>query len=99
MPYTLIVREEAVEEVKDAYLYYERIREGLGERFLSELRKRYSDIAEHPQSYGFIDSKKSIRDIKVMHFPYQVIYEIAENKVVVFSVFNSRQNPSKRNLK
>ena len=98
MLYTLIVREEAVEEVKDAYLYYERIREGLGERFLSELRKRYSEIAEHPQSYGFIDSKKSIRDIKVRYFPYQVIYEIIKNKVVVFSVFNSRQNPSKRNL-
>ncbi len=99
MQYTLIVREEAVEEVKHAYLYYELIREGLGKRFLSELRKRYSEIAEHPQSYGFIDSKKSIRDIKVKHFPYQVIYEIEKNKVVVFSVFNSRQNPSKRNLK
>lgn len=98
MLYTLIVREEAVEEMKHAYLYYESIREGLGERFLSELRKRYSEISEHPQSYGFIDSKKSIRDIKVRHFPYQVIYEIEKNKVVVFSVFNSHQNPSKRNL-
>ena len=44
MPYTLIIRDEAVEEVKDAYLYYERVQEGLGERFLSELLKRYSGI-------------------------------------------------------
>ena len=98
MPYTLIIRDEAVEEVKDAYLYYERVREGLGERFLSELLKRYSGIVEHPQSYGFIDNTKSLRDIKVMHFPFQVIYGIVENTVVVFSVFNSHQDPSKRNL-
>ena len=99
MPYTLIIRDVAVEEVKDAYLYYERTSDGLGERFLSELRKRYSEISENPQFYSFIDSKKSIRDIKVRHFPFQVIYEIIENTVVVFSVFNSHQDPSKRNLR
>ena len=98
MPYTLIVREEAVEEAKEAYLYYELNQEGLGERFLFELRKRYLEISEYPQSYSFIDDKKSFRDIKVRHFPYQVIYQIIDKKVVVFSVFNSYQNPSKRNL-
>lgn len=99
MHYILIIRDEAVEEVKDAYLYYERVREGLGERFLSELRKRYLEISEHPQYYSFIDNKKSIRDIKVRHFPFKVIYEIIENRVIIFSVFNRHQDPSKRNLK
>lgn len=95
MQYFLIVRQEAVEEMKAAYLYYESITEGLGERFLSELHKRYSEIAKHPQAYGFIDGKKTIRDIKIRHFPYQVIYEIVDKNVVVLSVFNSYQNPSK----
>jgi hypothetical protein len=99
MPYTLIIREEAVEEVKQAYLYYEGVQEGLGERFLSELQKRYSEISVHPQFYGFIDNKKSIRDIRLRYFPYQVIYEIMEDTVVVFSVFNSYQDPSRRNIK
>jgi hypothetical protein len=99
MPYTLIIREEAVEEVKRAYLYYEDLQIGLGERFLTELQSRYSEICEHPQFYGFIDAGKTIRDVKVKHFPYQVIYEIIENTVVVFSVFNSYQESSERNIK
>ena len=99
MPYTLIIREEALEEMKDAYLYYERAQSGLGERFLSELQKRYDEILEHPQFYGFIDAGKKIRDVNVKHFPYQVVYEIVENAVIVFSVFNSYQNPSKLQIK
>ena len=72
---------------------------GLGERFLTELQSRYSEICEHPQFYGFIDAGKTIRDLKVKHFPYQVVYEIIENAIIVFSVFNSYQEPSKRNIK
>ena len=99
MPYTLIIREEALEEMKDAYLYYENAQSGLGERFLSELEKRYNEILEHPQFYGFIGMEKKIRDVKVKHFPYQVLYEIIENSVVVFSIFNSYQDPSKLQIK
>ncbi len=58
MPYTLFIREEALEEMKEAFLYYESVQPGLGERFLSELQKRYNEIREHPQFYGFIDISK-----------------------------------------
>lgn len=99
MPYALIIREEALEEMKDAYLYYEHAQTGLGERFLSELQKRYDGIQEHPQFYGFIDTRRKIRNVKIKHFPYQVVYEITENSVVVFSIFNSYQDPSKLKIK
>ena len=39
------------------------------------------------------------RCVKVKHFPYQIVYEIIENTVVVFSVFNSNQDPSKLKIK
>jgi hypothetical protein len=48
MPYTLSIREEANDEIAQAYLYYEEIREGLGERFLTEVSKRYNDISQSP---------------------------------------------------
>jgi hypothetical protein len=99
MPYTLIIREEANEEMKNAFLYYEHAQPGLGERFLFELEKRFNEIQEHPQFYGFIDFLQKMRDAKVKHFPYQIIYEIIENSVVVFSVFNSYQDPSKLKIK
>lgn len=99
MPYSLIIREESLEEMENAFLYYESAQSGLGERFLSELKKRFSEILEHPQFYGFINTSQKMRDVKVNHFPYQVVYEIIENSVVVFAVFNSYQNPSKLKIK
>ena len=58
MPYTLIIREEANDDMAQAYVYYEEIQEGLGERFLSEVSIRYNNISENPQYYGFIENKK-----------------------------------------
>ena len=96
MAYDLIIREEANEDIAHAFLYYEEMQEGLGERFLEGLAARYQDIAENPHYFGFIDEKKIIRDIKVRHFPYQIIFEIIHKTVVIYSVFNSYQDPSKK---
>ena len=75
--------------MEEAFLYYERAQSGLGERFLFELEKEYNKIRKHSQLYGFINGNKKIRDVKVEHFPYQVVYEVIKNFVVVFSVFSS----------
>ncbi len=67
-----------------------------GERFLQELIQRYNQIIEHPEYFGFIDEKKIIRDVKLRHFPYLVVYEIDNAKVIVYSVFNGYKNPDKK---
>ncbi len=46
-------------------------------------------------SMDLLTSAKKMRDVKVKHFPYPVVYEIIENTIVVFSVFNSNQDSSK----
>ncbi len=96
MPYLLIIREEAHIDTTEAYIYYEERSPGLGERFLQELIKRYEDISNHPEHYGFIDDRKIIRDIKLRHFPYLVVYEFNDNKVIVYSIFNGYKNPAKK---
>ncbi len=96
MSYQLIIREEAHLDAKEAYNYYEEKSPGLGERFLQELIQRYKDIIEHPEYYGFIDEQKVIRDVKLRHFPYLVVYEISDDKVIVYSVFNGSKSPNKK---
>ncbi len=58
MPYQLIIREEAYLEIIEAYNYYQSKSPGLGERFISELLKRYEEIANHPEHYSFIDEER-----------------------------------------
>lgn len=96
MRYTLIIREEAHFDAKEAYTFYEEKSPGLGERFIQELVKRYNEIIEHPEHYGFIDEQKIIRDVKLRHFPYLVVYEIRDYNVIIYSVFNGYKNPDKR---
>ena len=39
---------------------------------------------------------KNFQGCKSETFPYQIIYEVVENAVIIYSVFNSYQNPSKK---
>lgn len=58
MPNNLIIRDEANEDMAQAYLYYEKIQNGLGERFLSEVSELFNAISENPHYFGFIEDKK-----------------------------------------
>jgi plasmid stabilization system protein ParE len=96
MAYRLIVRQAAAEDAAEAWNYYESRQKGLGDRFLAEVLERYQDISEHPQYYGFIDEKHCIRDVKLRHFPYLIVYEVEDNSVIVYAVHCAYRHPDKR---
>ena len=58
MPYKLAILKAAADDTRNAYEYYENIRKGLGDRFLSEVLERCTVISKHPEYFGFIDEKK-----------------------------------------
>lgn len=86
MVYNLLIAEDAKREIDEGYLYYEQLQEGLGEKFLSAIINRFSDLSTHPEFYSFIDSKNLLRDVAVAPFPYVIVFEIMDNDVVIFSV-------------
>ncbi len=96
MAYQLITLDAAAEETAEAFNYYENIQKGLGDSFLAEVLERCNRLSKHPQYYWFIDSQNIIRDVMLRSFPYQIIYEIENNKVIIYSVHNSYRNPDKR---
>ncbi len=55
MAFNLIIKAEAHEDALTAFLYYDEKQQGLGEKFLDSLSKRYSDLSFHPYNYSFID--------------------------------------------
>lgn len=94
MSYELEIKEEADFEISEAYLYYENKQKGLGEKFLKQLNKYLEKVCINPKH--FQTRKKDYREVYIRKFPYIVIYEIEDMKVVVFSVFNTYQNPEKK---
>ncbi len=95
MAYDLLVTDRASREVIKAIDYYDGINAKLGSRFLTELSETYQKLSTAPQLYSFILSnrKSNIRDVKLSSFPYVVIYEIKEKKVMILSVMNTHRKP------
>lgn len=91
--YILEIKEEANLEIIEAYLYYENKQIGLGETFFEQLELYFDRIAENPKHF---EVKNNYREAYIRKFPYLIIYRIEENKVVVYSVFNTPQNPKKK---
>jgi len=96
MAYKLEIRPLAVIEVLEAFDWYELQREGLGADFLEELDVFYASMLRNPSSYGFYD--KTVRQGRINRFPYLVVFEIFDESVVIYSVFMSRLDPSKKRL-
>lgn len=94
MTYVLEVKEEANLEIIEAYLYYEEKRTGLGEEFLEHLDTYFDRITSSPKH--FPQHRKPYREAFVKRFPYLIIYELTKGKVIVYSVFNTWQNPEKK---
>ena len=96
MAYKLEIRPLAAMEVLEAYDWYELQREGLGIEFLDELEMFYTSMLRNPTSYGFYD--KAVRQGKMNRFPYVVVFEVFDESVVVYSVFMTKQDSSKKRL-
>jgi|TARA_B110000908_G_C10094541_1_gene375658 hypothetical protein len=94
MSYILEVKDEANLEIIEAYLYYEEKRTGLGEEFLEHLNGYFERIIENPEH--FPQKRKPYREVFIKRFPFLIIYETTKREVIVYSVFNTWQNPEKK---
>jgi abortive infection bacteriophage resistance protein len=78
----------------DAYIYYEEKSNGLGERFLKQLDIYLKKISENPENFQI--KRKRYREAYIKKFPFLIIFEIIENKAIVYSIFNTNRNPANK---
>jgi hypothetical protein len=59
------------------------------------LQQGYNELSANPTFYSYIDEDplKILRDVKLEKFPFVVVYEIAEDQVVVYAVHNTYKHP------
>lgn len=93
MPYELLISATAYMEADNAYIFYENQLDGLCDRFLKSLNDAYQKLSGNPQYYSYINSRKDLRDLKIKDFPFVLIFQIVENKVLVLRVFNTNRDP------
>lgn len=84
----------ARDDLELAYAWYERQRRGLGFDFLDCMEIAVKSILENPEMYRV--SYSTFRGRIIRRFPFSIFYTVENTEIVVHSVFDNRQDPSKR---
>jgi len=90
----LVYTDRSKDDVDIAFSWYEKQRKGLGFEFLDCIEISIKGILRFPEMYPFTYSK--FRGCTVRRFPFSIFYTVEEKKIVVHSVFDSRQDPKNR---
>lgn len=94
MPFSIEVKEEAKQDIADAMRWYASKAENLDKRFLKAVEETLFRIQRNP--FAFKKVYKKFRQTAVKKFPYVILYEPENENVVIYSVFNTWQNPKKK---
>jgi len=84
---------EAEQDSDEGYFFYESRRIGLGREFLTAVDACVQSIARNPKIYQVL--YKDYRRAVVRRFPYAVLYEETPTEIIVYAVFDCRQDPEK----
>ncbi|HTJ50207.1 MAG TPA: type II toxin-antitoxin system RelE/ParE family toxin [Cyclobacteriaceae bacterium] len=84
------MKDEAIQDMLEAFDWYESKQAGLGTEFLNEVDEYQNRISQNPQQYQIHKSQH----IAVMHrFPFKIVYEIEGETIVVYAVYHDKRNP------
>ncbi|MFN3753955.1 type II toxin-antitoxin system RelE/ParE family toxin [Flavobacterium sp.] len=95
MTYKIIISRLASTEIKDSIDFYENRQNGLGIQFFRYLQGYINVLKTNPEFFG-IKKEPCFRELSLKKFPFVVIYEIQNNDVIIYSVFNTNRNPEKK---
>ncbi len=91
----LIIESEAQIEIEKAIEWFESKQVGLGEEFYNYL-DGYFQTLKNGKALFQIKRKPAFRELPLKRFPYIIIYEEYQNQVIVYSLFNTFQDPTKK---
>ena len=93
---TLIILEEADNELSKAVVWYEERSNGLGFRFLEVIKQKLETVLEYPERNT--KRKGNFREAIVKIFPYVIIYTFykKERIVSVSAIFHTSRNPKRK---
>jgi toxin ParE1/3/4 len=83
----------ALQDIEEAKDYYEKIQNGLGKRFVSQVQSSMLAIKRNP--YFSSVRYDDIRCAQIKRFPYLIHYHINENEftVTIVAVYSTHREP------
>lgn len=81
----------AQSELDDVIGYYEVQERGLGTEFLDEILETFKRIKLNPDAWALFS--KRTRRCLVRRFPYGIIYQIRDNKILIIAIAHLHRKP------
>jgi toxin ParE1/3/4 len=78
-------------EYLQAIQHYSGIRPELGMSFVTEVEGAIERARQFPQAYGKVT--ESLRHIGTHRFPYAIVYEIREDRILIWAVAHTSREP------
>lgn len=94
MPKTLILTEDAQQDLDGAYQWYQEQNHGLGQEFFRCVDAKLSEISRSPLHYQIVYKGKVHRAL-TNRFPFSIYYINQDETVTVFAILHQRRSPDK----
>jgi toxin ParE1/3/4 len=95
MSYHLIFTTETQDDLREAFLWYEEKRAGLGIDFMLSIEATLHSVERNPLAYSPAPTSiPNIRRAIVSKFSYLIFYTIVQQSVIILSVVSSKRDPA-----
>jgi plasmid stabilization system protein ParE len=81
------------EDIKEAVNWYNKAQNGLGTRFLKNVKEKINSVAENPETIQI--RYNYVRIAVVNTFPYTIHFQfnIQQNTILILGIFHTSKNP------
>lgn len=91
MNYEIVIRPEAESDILEAYSWYERQEEGLGEDLIRVIDQALAGLVDRPMSFPIVLG--STRRIVLRRFPYSIFFTVTDGVVTVTGCTHHKRHP------
>ncbi len=92
--FKIIILEQAIAEITESCLYYNKKLPGLGSDFEEEVFDLIELINDNPSLFPI--KFENIHEAVMTRFPFVVNYEVFGKQIIVSAVFHAKQHPDKK---
>ncbi len=90
MSFPVIVRPQAEQDLREARIWYEEKRTGLGMEFLAAINTVFQQIGEQPLQYPLV--YRQLRRAILRRFPYLIYFCAGSDRVEVVACLHSKRS-------
>jgi toxin ParE1/3/4 len=91
MQYKIKITPTALKDLQNAIEYYNGEQKGLGKKFNVAVKTILEQLVKVPASGSFMYD--TVRYRVMNKYPYIILYELTDNNINVFRIFNTSQEP------